>query len=92
MDVARRDVGTIAVEDIPAFAALLEGGSIVGGAQGDWEFLFSVVYDDTEVSFATNENESRLVWWDDDHPVTAAHGSLDDLRAIVELYDSPVPQ
>ena len=92
MDVARRDVGTIAAEDIPAFTALLEGGEVIGGAQGDWEFLFSVTYGDREISFATDENEKRLVWWDGNTPVTAAHGSLDTLRDMIELSEAPLPQ
>ena len=92
MDVARRDVGTISVDNIPAFTALLEGGQVIGGAQGDWEFLFSVTYGDREISFATDENEKRLVWWDGNTPVTAAHGSLESLRNMIELSEAPLPQ
>ncbi len=91
-DVARQKVGEIPVEDIPAFAAFLEGGTVLGGAQKDWEFLFSVEYNDTEVSFATDEAESRLVWWDSNTPIIASPGSLDGLRDLVDLADSPVPQ
>ena len=91
-DVARQKVGEVPADNIPAFAALLEGGTVLGGAQKDWEFLFTVEYSDTEVSFATNEEESRLVWWDPNTPITAASGSLDDLRDLVDLADSPVPQ
>ncbi len=91
-DVARQKVGEIPVEDIPAFAAFLEDGTVLGGAQRDWEFLFSVEYNDTEVSFATDEAESRLVWWDSNTPITASPGSLDDLRDLVDLADSPVPK
>ncbi len=92
MDVARRDVGTISVDNIPAFTALLEGGEVIGGAQGDWQFLFSVTYGDREISFATDENEKRLVWWDGNTPVTAAHGSLETLRDMIELSEAPLPQ
>ena len=91
-DVARQRVGTIAVDDIPAFAAMLEGGEIIGGAQGDWQFLFSVEYADREISFATDQEQDRLVWWDTNTPVTAAAGTFDQLQELIGMDPAALPE
>ena len=91
-DVARQRVGTIAVDDIPAFAAMLEGGEVIGGAQGDWQFLFSVEYADREISFATDQEQDRLVWWDVNTPVTAAAGTFDQLQELIGMDPAALPE
>ncbi len=92
LDVARHSLGSISVENTPAFENLLQGTEMADSSQGDWEFLFTVEYDDRIITFATDEEEKTLVWWDDNHPITMANGSPSQLLDIAELKDQPLPR
>ncbi len=91
-DVAGNPVGVIPPQSIPAFAALLEGGEVIGGSEGDWSVLFSVDYEGASYFFATGEDAQALIWWDNrDTPVTRSPGALADLQALLDLAPAATP-